>query len=285
MIELAREDVPSSQQVVALLTSLLKNVKAALKETEDRMDSEMGAVRKEAMELCAPLSGIEDRLATLVSKKNKQISDEWYKALNAECYKLEKIIAEILPFDPTGLETKWALVIHELHAKLDAIKPFTLVPFDVRDALESIDDEDEKLEFSAIRGSKKILEDIKKKSISQPGGGSKGIELSIDGVSKGTSQYVNIIGGAGITISYADVGQRRDVTISLSGPGGFAVLAVTGTLDDSNMTFTVASLPTLVIINGASYASTGGAITWAYVAGTLTLSSPVGVGGNIYSLG
>jgi hypothetical protein len=69
----------------------------------------------------------------------------------------------------------------------------------------------------------------------------------------------------------------------VGGGGGYTVLAVTGTINDTNVTFTVASLPQELVINGMSYIPAGGAITWSYLAGTLTLSSPVGSGGSIYA--
>lgn len=67
--------------------------------------------------------------------------------------------------------------------------------------------------------------------------------------------------------------------------GGVSNITITGTIDDSNVTFTSASQPTYLVINGATYSSTGGAITWSYLAGTITLSSPVGTGGSIFGLG
>lgn len=66
--------------------------------------------------------------------------------------------------------------------------------------------------------------------------------------------------------------------------GGFSVIAVTGTINDSNVTFTATSQPTLLNINGAFYQKTGGAITWTYSGGAITLSSAVGTGGNIYGI-
>lgn len=70
-----------------------------------------------------------------------------------------------------------------------------------------------------------------------------------------------------------------------SSGGGVSNITITGTINDSNVTFTSASQPTYLVINGATYSSTGGAITWTYVAGTITLSSPVGIGGSIFGLG
>ncbi len=67
-------------------------------------------------------------------------------------------------------------------------------------------------------------------------------------------------------------------------PTGITIIAVAGTIDDSNMSFTSASQPTLLVINGMIYQKTAGAITWTYVAGTITLSIPVGTSGSIFGL-
>lgn len=69
-----------------------------------------------------------------------------------------------------------------------------------------------------------------------------------------------------------------------STPGSFGIINVTGTVNDSNTSFTAATLPTLLNINGAFYQQTGGAITWSYSGTTITLSSPVGTGGQIYGI-
>lgn len=63
-----------------------------------------------------------------------------------------------------------------------------------------------------------------------------------------------------------------------------SILAATGTIDDSNATFTFTSEPSLLVINGGIYQQTGGAITWSYSAGTATLSVAVGTGGSIFGI-
>lgn len=69
-----------------------------------------------------------------------------------------------------------------------------------------------------------------------------------------------------------------------SSVGSFSIVGISGTINDINTTFTAASLPKLLNINGAFYQQTGGAITWTYSVGTITLSSAVGTGGSIYGI-
>ena len=68
--------------------------------------------------------------------------------------------------------------------------------------------------------------------------------------------------------------------------GTITLLGSTGTIDDSNTSFIFISQPSLIVINGASYQPTGGAITWSWNSLTLTatLSSPVGLNGSIYGI-
>lgn len=73
-------------------------------------------------------------------------------------------------------------------------------------------------------------------------------------------------------------------SVGISSWGGGVKMSVSGTVDDSNVVFVVASEPMVLVINGGVYESTGGAITWTYSEGNLTLSSPVGTGGSIFAL-
>lgn len=56
-----------------------------------------------------------------------------------------------------------------------------------------------------------------------------------------------------------------------------------GTIDDSNVTFTVVHEPFYIIVNGGNYFAGTGSYQ-SYAAGTITLSSPVGEGGFIRSV-
>ncbi len=73
-------------------------------------------------------------------------------------------------------------------------------------------------------------------------------------------------------------------TTVAAGSGALTFLTATGTINDVNVTFTFASLPLALIINSGIYQQAGGAITWSYLAGTVTLSSPVGNGGSIIGI-
>lgn len=55
-----------------------------------------------------------------------------------------------------------------------------------------------------------------------------------------------------------------------------------GAVNDSNVTFTVTHTPLYINVNGAQY-TVGTGIFLSYVAGTITLTSPVGTGGFIFS--
>lgn len=88
--------------------------------------------------------------------------------------------------------------------------------------------------------------------------------------------------GAGV--SATAIGNEVTVNIPGGGSGSFTVVAVSGTIDDSNVDFTALSEPTLLVVNGQTYQKTGGNVTWSYAGGNITLSVPVGTGGSIYGL-
>lgn len=100
----------------------------------------------------------------------------------------------------------------------------------------------------------------------------------------GLSNITGLIqAGANITITGS--GTSSDPYIISSTGSSYMILQKTGgVIDDSNLAFTFASLPTELVINGGSYIQTGGSTTWTWNAGTLTatISTPVGTGGSIY---
>lgn len=69
-----------------------------------------------------------------------------------------------------------------------------------------------------------------------------------------------------------------------TGASGIPIIPVSGTIDDSNVTFASVTEPTVLCINGPIYQQTGGAYTWTWVLGTITLNQAVGTGGSIFGL-
>jgi len=89
-----------------------------------------------------------------------------------------------------------------------------------------------------------------------------------------------------VKLSSGITGSVNDGILTLTTIASTAILTATGTINDSNTDFTFVSLPSVIIMNGATYQQTGGAITWTWNAGTLTasLSSPVGTGGSLFGI-
>ena len=93
-----------------------------------------------------------------------------------------------------------------------------------------------------------------------------------------------VAAGSGISIAVNNDGQK---VISATGSGAFTILTATGSVDDSNTTFTFLSVPSMVNINGSFYnagAQVGGAAAWTNVGTTVTTAFPVGTGGCIFGI-
>lgn len=88
-----------------------------------------------------------------------------------------------------------------------------------------------------------------------------------------------VLAGNGVTI--VNSGGKKIINAT---PAALGIIAVSGTIDDTNVTFTAATQPTLLNINGSFYQKTGGTFTWTYVAGTITLNNAVGTGGSIFGI-
>lgn len=89
--------------------------------------------------------------------------------------------------------------------------------------------------------------------------------------------------GTGVNVSA--IGSLITVNIPGGSSGSYTILSATGTIDDSNTSFTFADTPTVIVINGASYnagAQVGGVAAWTIVGLTVTLAFPVGTGGSIW---
>lgn len=108
--------------------------------------------------------------------------------------------------------------------------------------------------------------------------------ITVNGASYkvGQGTYLSYSGGT-ITLSSAvGTGGFIQSWYNASGTQELTAESPTGTVDDSNVTFTVSNEPLYIVVNGAQYRVGQGTYV-SYVAGTITLSSPVGSGGFIES--
>ncbi len=161
----------------------------------------------------------------------------------------------------------------------------------MRDILDTISDKSGKKVEAKFKDVSKMLEDYRvefnqriESSIGR--GGSMNRQILVGG-NNPLTRYTdyNIIAGTNVTITTAndDVKRRVNLTIVASGGGGGANFETpVGSVDDSNTTFTVTNTPLYIIVNGVVYFEGTGLFT-SYSAPTITLSSPVGVGGFIRS--
>lgn len=279
VLTLVDRDQPTTEEVAEAIDAVI-NVVAALK---DNLSKDIGkidaALAEKYSDMSARLSSIDADLKKRLTEQ-KEVSDteckEIKKLLKSEVERLEKIMP-----DKTDLSEVLNMI-----EKAEKKIPRELTSEKVRDKLEALEG-DERLDKSAIKGLEEALKNARTNGGVTLFGGARGVDVYVDGVNKGTAQYLNFIAGTGVDLTFNMVGARNDITISATGGGGgsLSVLDVSGDIDDSNLEFTVDSEPTLVIINGASYRATGGNITWTYEDTTLTLSSPIGSGGSIYALG
>lgn len=94
---------------------------------------------------------------------------------------------------------------------------------------------------------------------------------------------VSLVDGFTPVRLWADPVTHR-LLVDSTGGGGSSILfeTPTGTVNDSNVTFTVVHEPFYIVVNGMQY-TVGTGLYASYLAGTITLTSAVGTGGFITS--
>ncbi len=180
-----------------------------------------------------------------------------------------------------GVDADEAKVVAEVLAQIqlpEQKETLLDTPEDIRNKLEVLNG-DERLKASAILGLEEIEKEVKEIKATPRIAGARGIVLYVNGVKKLLSAQTINITGSGVSYNFAN--GRNDITIT-GGSGSLSVLAATGTVNDSNKTFTFASEPTLVIVNGATYRH-GSGVTISTT--TATLDNAPGFGGDVYGLG
>ena len=265
--ELANLDNPSTEQVATIFAELIKYIKEnnnIVNTKTSELDTKLVGVELSIDSVNQDIATLDSRIQEVESKPEPWVKED----------EVEKLIAKKLPppVEPTDLEPVYQK-LEEVEAK---IKPFPeqTVPPEVWKELDDIQEQIEKLKKEVKKaGTSKGVQFF----------GNNGANLLVDGVLKGSpATYINLIGGNDVTLSTNIVGERIDVTINATGgSGSFSVLAVTGTVDDSNVNFTTATAAVIVVVNGASYRDGHGCT----ISGTnITLDNPVGTGGDIYAI-
>ena len=282
----------------SLIDKEVETLKKKLEETVniatiDDVKSELNKFKKK-IDL-SPLITEIDRIEELFNQKFKEIQKE-IEEKDKEIEKnldnddeIEKLNNEIalLKNQQQNLVEKKDLTIF---SKSDEIRG---VEFRIDNTIKSVSDSLKNL--SNKDEVKKVVKEIEEKiddlrrnvltRLSSIGGGSMNRQIRIGGIDYLTRYTdINLKAGSNMSITVAndDVKKSVDITFTASG-GGVNIETPTGDIDDSNLTFTVVNEPKLLNINGAVY-SVGIGLYSSYLTGTITLSSPVGVGGFIINI-
>lgn len=142
----------SAKEVARIVAELIKSIKTVKSSLSEDIAGNASAISK--LEKSVNISIKE--LQKEIGNSTKETKDKAYKDLNAEVYKLEKLISEVPQFSPVQLEQKFGAVIKDLeqrfHDKVNSIEIPTLPsPEATRDLLESLEG-NEKLNWSAVDG-------------------------------------------------------------------------------------------------------------------------------------
>lgn len=270
----------SEDDVVELFTVLI----AIVQKIADEVRSEMSDADEQTMKECeSKIEGLDiaqDRLGRLLvtfRDDSKKGLDDLAREVFDEISKVKDLIPSVK--DWSHLEQQ----IKEVEGKIPTV-PEELSNEQLRDKLESLEG-DSRTDKSAIKGIEEIEEKIKQielRPIGVRNGVARGFQLYVDGTKQGMVNMINLVAGNNVSLTYNRANGRNDITINATGGSGtFSVLAVTGTVDDSNVNFTTATAAVIVVVNGASYRDGHGCT----ISGTnITLDNPVGQGGDIYAI-
>lgn len=142
-----------------------------------------------------------------------------------------------------------------------------------------------KAEIELLKEIEVKYQELEKKILELPKGArvTRGFQLLTNGTKRGlTVNTMNLIGGAGITLTYNYSSGRNDITIT--GGGGASLISATGTVDGSNTIFVFASAPNLIVVDGVpkQKVQSDGTVNWT---GTTTVTLTVAPNYDIYALG
>jgi len=275
VFEAFNEDVVSHEEMKGLLDTLIAYVSEAKKSLEDTNGKAEARIAKTAGDLLAKLQRTQkafDKDSTDIKAFSKQWRKELLKRLSKELTAIRKAIPTIpeMPEMPS-LDPLWDKLL-ELEGRI----AFPMTPIEQRDALESIDDEDQKLSMDAISGLPAALMEIREERTGRRnifGVPSRGMFLYIDGVKMGLVSNLNLVAGSNMAISYSKVNGQDTITFESTGGGGSGVNVETPPESPNGVitVFTVSAEPKWVVADGITYYEGAG---YSYAALEITMDVP-----------
>lgn len=254
------------------LDGAIENLKASLTEREEKMSTYLEERVGEIINLLSSSKHSVDEKLTMFASELSVIQLELETLNNFRS--VEPVLRQEIKDTGDKLEEKLRDFIAKIKSEVDKV--------------EKVDLTEIKDELKKVATLEKDLEKLRTDLISRMGqGGNANRQIKVGGTDVLTRYTdINLVAGTNVTLTAAtdDTNKRTNITIASSGGGAFTEIAISGTINDSNTAFTAASEPTYLVINGVWYKGTGGAITWTYVAGDITLSTPVGTGGQIFGI-
>lgn len=258
------------KELLHALKDLIADLRAETSQNTASHKDEMTATVKQAIDAFNAIKG------QIQETKDISASDRrtTMRYIDQKTSDLEALITY---YDDAPLRDEFIRRISDLEAKIPTLPP-SLSPDDIETKIISAKEDVTADVEKKVTELKTEISNVRSMRL----GAGRGLQLYVDGGKKGLAQYVNLIAGTNVTLSYSHANGRNDVTISSTGgSGSLSLVTATGAVDDSNTSFTFSAEPSLVIINGASYRH-GKGVT---ISGTsVTTDNPVGAGGDIYGL-
>jgi len=213
------------------------------------------------------LSMLEEKLrsgnATDISEAKKELKSSVQDALKEQKDSLERMHNHVRKLKDGYTPVKGVDYVdgkdadeEKITATLLSKIPSEHTPFDIRDKLHSLEGED-RLDAMAIKN----LPEATKKLIGL--GSTRGVQLLVNTNKKGLANYLNLIPGSNVTLTYAYSNGRNDITISSSGSGGSGYQApLSGGLTGTN---TWTTSPNVIVVDqgrAMQRVSTDGTVNW-----------------------
>lgn len=221
--EILNRDTITKDEFMAAFTAILTVVKQNKAMTAQELSDMKGM-----------LSDALDRMTTGSTQMTESAKQEVMEYCMTEMKKaMDKMEAKMMDVDEkmdtvvSGKDADEIKIIETVLSKIPPVKELAPeTPESVRDKLETLK-EDDRLDKSAIKGIDKLEERVKSVEIRpvRGAGGRALLQLYVDGSKKGAIQYLNLIGGAGVTLTYASTNGRNDVAYDLTPQARIAFLA------------------------------------------------------------